>query len=75
VGGSAGYRRRHPTGDVPGIAEQFTRDRGGHLGLRLARGRQATVALAMVPFSEPELIAQEIMRLVDRSRAEARTSL
>ncbi|KFL44866.1 hypothetical protein IL54_0232 [Sphingobium sp. ba1] len=29
----------------------------------------------MVPFSEPELIAQEIMRLVDRSRAEARTSL
>jgi len=29
----------------------------------------------MVPFSQPELIAQEIMRLVDRSRAEARTSL
>lgn len=29
----------------------------------------------MVPFSEPELIAQEIMRLVDRSRIEARTSL
>jgi hypothetical protein len=34
-------------------ADQFTRDRGGHLGLRLARGRQATVALAQANLRFP----------------------
>lgn len=45
-GRSSGDRRWYASGDVPGIADQFTRNRGGHLGLGLACGREATVALA-----------------------------